>query len=41
MSFFDRLFHWFTSSVNWSGSNGIPELFWRQLNCPRSSWSPR
>lgn len=31
MSFFDRLFHWFTSSANWSGSNGIPELFWRQL----------
>jgi osmoprotectant transport system permease protein len=31
VSFFDRLFHWFTSSANWSGSNGIPELFWRQL----------
>ena len=31
MSFFDRLFDWFTSSANWSGSNGIPELFWRQL----------
>ena len=31
MSFVDRLFHWFTSSANWSGSNGIPELFWRQL----------
>jgi osmoprotectant transport system permease protein len=31
VSFVDRLFHWFTSSANWSGSNGIPELFWRQL----------
>ncbi|MGH9917902.1 MAG: ABC transporter permease [Nitrososphaerales archaeon] len=31
MPFFDRLFHWFSSSANWSGSNGIPELFLRQL----------
>jgi osmoprotectant transport system permease protein len=31
VSFFDRLFHWFTSSANWTGSSGIPELFWRQL----------
>ena len=31
MSFLDRLFDWFTSSSNWTGPNGIPELFWRQL----------
>ena len=31
MSFFDRLGDWFTSSANWTGSNGIPDLFWRQL----------
>jgi osmoprotectant transport system permease protein len=31
MSFFARLFDWFTSSANWTGSNGIPELFLRQL----------
>ncbi len=31
MSFLDRLFHWFTSSGNWTGSSGVPELFWRSL----------
>jgi osmoprotectant transport system permease protein len=31
VSFLDRLFDWFTSSANWTGSSGIPELFWRQL----------
>jgi osmoprotectant transport system permease protein len=31
MSFLDRLFHWFTTSANWTGSSGIPEQFWRSL----------
>jgi osmoprotectant transport system permease protein len=31
MGFFDRLFHWFTSSANWTGPSGIPLLFGRSL----------
>jgi osmoprotectant transport system permease protein len=31
MSFLSRLFDWFTTSANWIGPNGIPDLFWRQL----------
>lgn len=31
MGFFDRLFHWFTSSANWTGQSGIPLLFGRSL----------
>jgi osmoprotectant transport system permease protein len=31
VSFLDRLVDWFTSPANWTGPNGIPELFWRQL----------
>jgi osmoprotectant transport system permease protein len=31
MNFLDRLADWFTSSANWTGANGIPILFWRQL----------
>lgn len=31
MSFLDRLFHWFTTSANWSGPSGIPVLFERSL----------
>jgi osmoprotectant transport system permease protein len=31
VSFLDRLFDWFASSANWTGPNGIPQLFWRQL----------
>jgi osmoprotectant transport system permease protein len=31
MSFLDRLFHWFTTSANWTGSAGIPLLFERSL----------
>jgi osmoprotectant transport system permease protein len=31
VSFFDRLFDWFTSSANWTGTTGIPDLFGRQL----------
>jgi osmoprotectant transport system permease protein len=30
MHFFSQVFHWFTTSSNWTGANGIPELFWRQ-----------
>jgi osmoprotectant transport system permease protein len=26
-----QVFDWFTTSANWSGQQGIPELFWRQL----------
>jgi osmoprotectant transport system permease protein len=29
--FLSQVFDWFTTSSNWSGSSGIPELFWRQL----------
>ncbi|MGH9047123.1 MAG: ABC transporter permease [Acidimicrobiales bacterium] len=31
MSFLIRVAHWFTTSANWSGTSGIPELFWRSL----------
>ncbi len=31
MSFLDRLFHWFTTSANWTGSSGIPAQFWHSL----------
>jgi osmoprotectant transport system permease protein len=31
MHFLAQVFGWFTTSANWSGSSGIPELFWRQL----------
>ena len=31
MTFLAQLLDWFTSSANWTGPNGIPELFWRQL----------
>jgi len=31
VSFLDQVFHWFGDSANWTGANGIPELFWRQL----------
>jgi osmoprotectant transport system permease protein len=31
VSFLDRLWDWFTSGANWTGSNGIPVLFGRQL----------
>jgi len=29
--FIGQVFGWFTTSSNWSGYQGIPELFWRQL----------
>jgi osmoprotectant transport system permease protein len=29
--FFRHLFDWFTTWSNWSGSSGIVELFWRQI----------
>jgi len=29
--FLGQVFGWFTTSANWSGQQGIPELFWRQL----------
>jgi osmoprotectant transport system permease protein len=29
--FLGQVFDWFTTSANWSGDQGIPELFWRQL----------
>jgi osmoprotectant transport system permease protein len=29
--FLGQVVDWFTSSANWSGDQGIPELFWRQL----------
>jgi osmoprotectant transport system permease protein len=29
--FLSQVVDWFTASANWSGSQGIPELFWRQL----------
>src|ERR1700733_256048 len=31
MSFLAHVFDWFTSSANWTGSQGIPTLFWNQL----------
>ncbi len=31
MSFLARLFGWFTTSAHWTGSNGIIDLFWHQL----------
>ncbi len=31
MHFLSQVVDWFTASANWSGSQGIPELFWRQL----------
>jgi osmoprotectant transport system permease protein len=30
MHFLSQVFHWFTTNSNWTGANGIPELFWRQ-----------
>lgn len=30
MEFLTSVFHWFTTASNWSGSNGIPQLFLRQ-----------
>jgi osmoprotectant transport system permease protein len=29
--FLGQVFDWFTTSSNWTGSQGIPDLFWRQL----------
>jgi osmoprotectant transport system permease protein len=29
--FWAQVFDWFTTSANWSGSQGIPQLFWHQL----------
>jgi osmoprotectant transport system permease protein len=29
--FWAQVFDWFTTSANWSGSQGIPQLFWNQL----------
>jgi osmoprotectant transport system permease protein len=29
--FLAQVFDWFTTSSNWTGPNGVPELFWRQL----------
>jgi len=31
MHFWAQVFDWFTTSTNWSGSQGIPQLFWHQL----------
>ena len=31
MSFLAHVFGWFTTSANWSGSQGIPILFWNQI----------
>jgi osmoprotectant transport system permease protein len=31
MHFWAQVFDWFTTSANWSGSQGIPQLFWHQL----------
>jgi osmoprotectant transport system permease protein len=31
MGFFAHVFGWFTTSANWTGSQGIPTLFWNQL----------
>jgi len=30
MHFISQVFHWFGESSNWTGANGIPELFWHQ-----------
>ena len=29
MHFLSEVFHWFTTASNWSGDNGVPELFWQ------------
>jgi osmoprotectant transport system permease protein len=31
MHFLAQVYDWFTASANWSGSQGIPQLFWHQL----------
>ena len=31
MSFLAHVFGWFTTSANWTGPQGIPTLFWNQL----------
>jgi osmoprotectant transport system permease protein len=31
VNFLSGVFHWFGTGANWTGANGIPELFWRQL----------
>ncbi|HTU36966.1 MAG TPA: ABC transporter permease subunit [Acidimicrobiales bacterium] len=31
MSFLGQVFDWLTTSANWTGSQGIPTLFWNQL----------
>ena len=31
MPFLAQVFDWFTTSANWTGSQGIPTLFWHQL----------
>jgi osmoprotectant transport system permease protein len=31
MHFWAQVFDWFTTSANWTGSAGIPQLFWHQL----------
>ena len=31
MHFLSQVFDWFTTSANWTGSEGIPQLFWHQL----------
>ena len=31
MSFLAQVFDWFTTSANWTGSQGVPTLFWHQL----------
>jgi osmoprotectant transport system permease protein len=31
VSFLGQLFDWFTSSANWTGPDGVPVLFWHQL----------
>ena len=31
MGFLAHVFGWFTTSANWTGSQGIPTLFWNQL----------
>jgi osmoprotectant transport system permease protein len=31
MHFWAQVFDWFTTSANWTGSQGIPQLFWSQL----------
>jgi osmoprotectant transport system permease protein len=29
--FLSQVYDWFTTAANWTGSQGIPELFWHQL----------